>query len=173
MILGLDFATCTGWAHEDGKSPAFGTWDLSTRNAHPGKRFDSLRHHLHALHAARPFWLIWAEDASFGSHHETTKAFHNSMRGIVCLVAYELNSQVSFVVPSQWKKWVGHGRLSKGRTIELARLHLNVAPRNDNEADALWILEYGKHRRNNPAPAPKPKQRKPRKTKEPRLFDGK
>ena len=169
MILGLDFATQTGWAHEDGLDPAYGTWDLSGGNAHPGKRFDALRHHLHALHAARPFWLIWAEDASFGSKHETAKVFHNMMRGIVCLTAYELNAQVRFVVPSQWKAWVGHGRISKGRTIELARLHLGAAPRNDNEADALWILAYGKHLRTNP-PAAKPKQRKPSKGKDRGLF---
>ena len=162
MILGLDFATATGWAHEDHRDPWFGTWDMSSGAPHPGRRFWELGKNLRELHAARPFTRIVAEDASFGARKDmlTTMAFHNAMKGVVLLTAYELDVRPTFVVPSQWKKWVRHGRLSKTESVNLAELLHGVKCRNDNEADAFWLLQYGLHLRQNGAPnVEKPKRK--------------
>lgn len=145
MILGLDFASQTGWAHEDGLDPWFGTWDMRAGNAHPGRRFAELRKNLIGLYRARPFDRVVAEDASFGAAKNmlATMAFHNKMGGIVLATCSELGIPVTMVVPSQWKKWVRHGRLSKIESVNLAETIHGVKVRNDNEADAFWLLQYG------------------------------
>jgi len=145
MILGLDFATSTGWAHGDANDPWFGTWDMSGGGSHPGRRFSELRRNLVELYRARPFDRVVAEDASFGANvkHLATMAFHNCMKRTVLLTCCDLGVPVTMVVPTKWKAWMGSGRMKKAETMRAVETLWGVTVRDANQADALCLMQYG------------------------------
>ena len=145
MILALDPATRTGVRHEGG---LLVTWDLSSRKTeHPGMVLDSFRKRLHGLWRQHPFTKIASEDASFGSPNPQVQAFHNQLRGVIYLVAYELGSlPVVMYKPTSIKKYAtGSGKADKRQVVDAAWEKLGLRCHDDNQADAAWVLEMCKN----------------------------
>jgi Holliday junction resolvasome RuvABC endonuclease subunit len=154
-ILALDPANLTGWACSNGTS---GTWDL---NRH-GNRLVALKGFIAAMVAGvGHIDLIAFEESSFGSVNPNTAAMHNELRGIIKLCAAERGIECKGFHPTSIKAFAtGSGRAKKPQMIAACKRLLGKVPRDDNEADALFILELAK--RPDCWPAEKPKTAKKR-----------
>ncbi len=134
-ILAVDPANLCGYAHSAGHH---GTWDI-------GRSVSRLAVFRDLLHKARRDWgidLIAYEDASFGGKNQATKAAHNELRGMIKLVASEIGAKTLSYMPSTIKKFAtGNGGADKSQMMRACKTILGIMPRDDNEADALWILE--------------------------------
>lgn len=137
-MLALDLATSTGWAI-DGAS---GTWDLAPgRGESPGMRFVRLRAKLNWVLTAYPFLrLVVIEQA----HHRggAATAICAGLAAIVqewCAV-HELNHAAVHTATLK-KHATGRGNAKKHEMIAAAR-ERGWNPVDDNEADALWLLDY-------------------------------
>lgn len=148
-ILALDLALRTGWALWDGSSRTSGYTDFSVRYAedqgHTFARFNR--------------WLRKHDPAPEYVVHEST--FGNMQnRGAVAIAIgfstrvqeYCANRQIPLdsVNASRLKKWTtGNGRAKKPEMIEAVVRRFRVEspiwdPLDDNEADAIAILEYAR-----------------------------
>ena len=170
-ILALDPASFTGYAHSDGHH---GCWSLSVHaGEHPGQRLVRLRDYLYRAATEWGFHKIAFEDASFGSHHEKTKQFHNQLRGVIVMVAAELGLPIYTIKPNTLKKFAtGYGAASKSQMIRACKTLFGVLPRSDDEADAIMIL-VAAHQNVQPEPSrsrPVRGRRRIRPAKGPKLF---
>lgn len=145
-ILALDPALHCGFAHSAGHSGVWNLADIGT--GHAGLRLIRFRELLHQAHQAWGFDALAYEDASFGSPNPNVQAMHNELRGVIKLVAAEVGGKelISFV-PSTLKKFAtGDGRAKKPQMIAAWNRHFPTRPvTDDNEADALWVLQLAEH----------------------------
>lgn len=142
-ILGLDPANKCGWSLSCGQ---YGVWLLSEKDEHPGRRLERLRRNIYTLHREHQIEVIAAEDASLGSNNYHTAAAHNELRGVIKLVAAELELQLVMVNPTTLKKWLtGHGHAKKEHMIDAIRLRFNIIVKDDNQADAIAVMEYARN----------------------------
>lgn len=108
-----------------------------------------------------------------GSNNAIVQGMHAELRAVLKLVAKELGDiRVVSVAPTTLKVFAtGSGRAKKPDMIRTARRQLGYGGVDDNEADALWVLEWA---RLNPNGTEGPKARKRRiqkvRAKAPRLF---
>lgn len=150
-ILALDPANLTGYAHSDGPS---GVWDLTDIAAtnlpqHAGTRLWVFEGFLRKTIEVLGCDMLAAEDASFGSNNPHTAAQHNELKGIILRVAAELcpRAEIKFFAPSTIKLFAtGNGASKKPAMIAAFKRHFGKLPRDDNEADALWILALAQRR---------------------------
>ena len=161
-ILALDAATTTGFAHSNGKH---GIWNL-------GPATIRLRTFKELIDKAIQEWgcdCIAYEQASYGAGGRKgeggvqwqTIVFHNQLRGIIELVSQERMIKCQAFHPSTIKAFAtGNGRAKKEQMIAACITHYKFKPIDDNEADAVFILELAK--RPDCWPKPKEKQVKPR-----------
>ena len=141
-ILALDLATRTGWAMNVKKRIMSGVvvFDVQ-RGESPGMRFHRLNSWLR-MHVG-PVDLIIYEQA----HHRGGAA---TMVGVgmathVMTFAAENNIDLMTVHTGTLKKWAtGKGNASKEEMIKAAQDRGHM-PKDDNEADALLMLEYAMH----------------------------
>ena len=175
-ILGLDPANRCGWAWSDGPLGKTGTqqisgvWDLALKSRQPGDRLQTLLENIR--YVARRFGIdmIAYEDARLGSHFFHVQAAHNELKAMIRLVAKELSVPLLPVNPRSLKKYATNwGKAQKWQMIRAARTILGAAPQDDNEADALWVLDYARSAPEIPPAKPRPKGRKA-KSPQGRLF---
>ncbi|MFM9961470.1 MAG: crossover junction endodeoxyribonuclease RuvC [Planctomycetaceae bacterium] len=142
-VLALDPANRTGFAHSDGYR---GFVDLSRAvDTHPGQRLIRFSNWLEETLEQHTTELIAAEDASFGSVNPSVQAQHNELRGIIHLVAAEFGIDVKLFQPSTIKLHAtGHGNAKKHAMVAACKRFLEIVPQDENEADALWILDLAK-----------------------------
>lgn len=139
QILALDTATKTGWA-TDGIS---GVQDFTPkRGESPGMRFLRFRAWLRELHKAMGrIDVIVYEQAHFRGGHATEVAV-----GFVTEVktfAADIGAELMPVHSGSLKKFAtGKGTASKHDMIRAAEKDLSAKPKDDNEADALWLYQY-------------------------------
>lgn len=173
-LLALDPAAACGFAWTDATAPThYGVWQL-TRGAseHPGRRLERLRGHLYEAHRQWGVERIAFEDASFGGVNRNTQAMHNELRGVLKLVASELDIDVLLVHPTALKSFVaGHGHASKDQMKRAIETHLGIVTADDNIADALAVLLWAQaHPNGQPSKKAAAKRVAKRRKKEPRLF---
>ena len=115
--------------------------------------------------------LIAYEDAGFAAKgQQRTAAFHSELRGAIKAVAAELNVPTLAVNPMTLKKFAtGYGHAKKVQMIAACKTILGIDTRDDNEADALWILTYARAYKPEWAPQKKRKRRSAKKEPQTRM----
>jgi len=168
-ILALDLALETGWAHSCGES---GIWHLGIGDSeHAGNRLVRLEGRIMAMHLEWGIDQVAFEVAAYGSHHANTRQFHDQVMGVVLLSAAKICAPWVGYSPTEIKKfWTGHGQADKAAMIRACQTFLGRTVTNDNEADALAILELAKHQATSKlAAAIEKKTKRPRPAKQMKL----
>jgi len=136
-FLALDLATKTGWALSAGPS---GTQDFSPRRGDsPGMRWIAFAGWLRRLLTDEPVDVIVYEQA----HHRGGAATHvaHGLISHVERVAAELGIEVTSRHTASIKKHAtGRGNSDKAAMVAAAQKR-GWNPADDNEADALWLLD--------------------------------
>lgn len=138
-ILSLDLGTKTGFAHSLGVS---GVQDFTARRGDsPGMRWIEFRAWLCRLLDSAPADVVIYEQA----HHRGGAATHvaHALIGVVEAVAAERSMQVTSRHTASIKKHaLGKGNADKAAMFQAARQKWNDRTlADDNEADALWLLD--------------------------------
>lgn len=171
-ILALDPAAKCGFAWSDGTLREYGVWQIAlAEREHPGARLERLREHIYEAYRDWGFERLAYEDAQHGSPNFTIQGLHAELRGVIKLVACELDVDAIPINPTTLKSWAtGSGRADKGQMIRACQTVLGVTTDDDNIADALFVLELAK----NPAKIEGPKSRErrmfQRRKRDPKLF---
>jgi len=136
-ILALDPATICGWAHSSGEH---GVWDLTSRDL--GGVLRKMESALFSIHDRLGVRHIAYEDSFYGAINANTKLFHGATRGVIRMVAFDINASHRGYSPSTIKKQAtGRGRdVSKDDMVEACRTQFGIEPSDHNAADAIWIL---------------------------------
>ena len=159
-ILALDPATKTGWAlhttrfllslrDDEDKQPIHevtsGTWDLANKKKRdefePDLRFSVMYSNLEALAKKHGLQAIYYEHVM---HHVSSQNAHiyGGLLGIIHLVATAYGIPVIGAKPTEIKKHMtGRGGASKVEMIHAAKQKLGRDVVDDNEADALALLD--------------------------------
>jgi len=143
-ILALDMATRTGWAlYNDGEvmSGVINLADKNKKGSH-GELFIRFNHHLAnlAFKAQDEIDLIVYEQAHFRGGAATRLCVGLATCVLVYAAKYFIRTES--VHTATLKKWAtGKGNADKGDMIRAACV-LGYQPQDDNEADALMLLEY-------------------------------
>lgn len=141
-ILALDPATHCGFAHSNG---ARGVWWLGSAGADAGSRVVRFEDELYAAIEKWPIELIAFECLHYGSKGHQAAAVRASLLGVLELVAKKNTIRLRPCPISTIKLFAtGHGHAKKPDMIRAAAIKLGIATLSDDEADALWILEYAK-----------------------------
>lgn len=168
IILGIDPATHCGWSLMDTKHYGIlmgGTWDLSKpalptfcrqkegREDRTGMALVELFRRLWDLKRIYEFEAIGCEDASLGSQHAGTQAWHNELKGVIRLVATEAGIvHLEFFSPSYLKNFAtGNGKATKGEMILAYVRERASQPEDDNHADAYFAMKAMQHQMSLPA----------------------
>ncbi len=144
-ILALDLATRTGWALEENGRRESGVqvFDVK-RGESPGMRFVRFNRWLDEMAKiiTRPCVVVFEQ-----AHHrggaatECAAGFSTRVLEFCATHGFEHSS----VHTQTLKKFAtGSGRGDKSAMIAAARVKLGFAGDDDNEADALWLLEFAK-----------------------------
>lgn len=151
-ILALDPATKCGWAHSSGAS---GTWDLSIRrDESDGMRLLRLAAKLAEVCKGGGVDVIVFEAA----RHAAPKmagalVVQAELQGQIKRFATEQGIQYRGYSPTEIKKHAtGKGNASKDQVRTAAELKFKPVA-DDNEADALWLLDLAKCELSRPAGA--------------------
>ncbi|HNT86491.1 MAG TPA: hypothetical protein PKL84_01380 [Candidatus Hydrogenedentes bacterium] len=152
-ILALDLGTVTGWAAcIDGRVQS-GTWTFRpSRYEGGGMRYVRFRHQVAEAHALLgPFDAVYFEEVR---RHAGTDAAHVYGGLLATLTAWceELRVPYQGVPVATIKRHAtGKGNADKSAMIAAA-VNRGWNPMDDNEADALWILDWARNQygHNNP-----------------------
>lgn len=141
-ILALDLATTTGWALSCGLS---GTWNLKTRSDESnGMKLLRLRAKLREVHAAEPIQVVVLERP-----HSNPKMINSvvplaHLHGVAMLFCEDNGIEYRSYSPSDIKKHAtSKGNANKDAMVAAARQRWPHVT-DDNEADALWLLDLAK-----------------------------
>jgi len=138
-ILALDPATKCGWAHSSGAS---GTWDLSVRRDESGgMRLLRLRS---KLMNTVPLDLVVFEAArNAGPKMQGALVVQASLQAIITLWCEDNGIQYRGYSPTEIKKHAtGKGNAGKEQMIAAAKAKWSGREFvDDNEVDALWLLD--------------------------------
>lgn len=145
-ILALDPASKCGYAHTSGER---GCWHLKDGDA---RLADLFRQIMTCAEFNGGIDLIAFEDASFGAVNPNTQAMHNELRGIIKFAAAHLGAKTVVYHPTTIKAFAtGSGRADKEQMVKACRSVLGIETRDDNVADACFILEMAKQGYKPPA----------------------
>lgn len=138
-ILALDLATKTGWARND-EPWVWGTWDLSVNHREsPGMRYLRLNQALKAL--GQGIDLVVYEQP----HHRGAAATRVTL-GLAAHVeswCAEHGIEHTAVHSSELKRHAtGKGNAKKAAMVEAARHLVAGEVEDDNQADAICLLDY-------------------------------
>jgi Holliday junction resolvasome RuvABC endonuclease subunit len=141
-ILALDPATNCGWAHSSGAS---GTWDLSIRrDESSGMRLLRLKSKLNACLDAGVDLLVYEAARNAGPKMQGALVVQATLQGVIVLWAEEKCIDYRGYSPREIKKHAtGKGNANKDSMLAAARQR-GWHPADDNEADALWILDLAR-----------------------------
>jgi Holliday junction resolvasome RuvABC endonuclease subunit len=141
-ILALDTATHTGYAIS---RELYGVWDLSAkRDESAGMRLIRFRSKLREMIIAENINLVAFERP--GGRHVGAIIVHSELQGQIKVICEDLNIEYRGYSSQEIKKFAtGKGNCGKPLMIQAAKDKLGYSGKNDNEADALWLLELAKH----------------------------
>lgn len=143
-ILALDIATHTGWAYEDSTTFAYGTWDLSTKkDESAGMRIVRFRSKIdEVIKSLRPNVIFY--ELPTGKFMTPIKT-ESELIGVLKLLAEENAIEYKGFSVSEIKKYAtGKGNASKSDMVAAAEGRYGIVVANDNEADAIHILNLAK-----------------------------
>ena len=140
-ILALDIATKTGWAMCDNGKHDYGMFVCKSKNR--GSRYETFTFELLKLFASfnysKPDIIVF--EKAFQKSQRSAELYHGFL-AMLEYRAWQYGIDLMPVYATHLKKWAtGNGKASKNDMIEAARL-LGWNPKDDNEADALLLLEY-------------------------------
>lgn len=141
-ILALDLATKTGWAlKEDGKLEyGLQVFDVK-RGESPGMRFLRFNRWLREV-AVRVELIIYEQAHNRGG---AATEIANGFTTRVQEFCAEHGIEHSSVHTATLKKFAtGSGRAGKEEMVQAAQKSLGYQGNDDDEADALWLLEYAR-----------------------------
>lgn len=141
-ILALDIATHCGFAVDRN---IYGVWDLSPkRDESAGMRLIRFRYKLKEVIEKEKINLVVFERP--GGKHVGAVIVQSELQGQVKVVCEDLGIEYRGYSSQEIKKYAtGKGNSGKPAMIEAAQKKLGYTGNNDNEADALWLFELGKH----------------------------
>lgn len=139
-ILALDVATHCGWATET----ASGTWDLSPkRDESSGMRLIRFKAKLRDIVALEQINLITFERTA--GFHKSALVVQAELHGVLKIFCEENKINYRAFSAAEIKKHAtGKGNAKKEAMILAAQQRLGYLGNDDNEADALWILDITK-----------------------------
>jgi len=140
-ILAIDPASILGWAIS---RELYGTWDLRTRKDESiGMKLIRLNAKLREIHEATNLELITYERP--GGRNTYSVIHQSKLIGIIEKFCEEEGVQYRAYSAKELKKFAtGNGNAGKPAMVAAANEKLNYPGNDDNEADALWILELTK-----------------------------
>lgn len=140
-ILALDPATHCGWAISN---EIYGVWDLSVKaDESLGMRLIRLRAKLRELYGSEKFNVVFFERPA--GMHKKPIIVQAELQGVIKTFCEDNKIEYRAVSSQEIKKYAtGKGNCNKMAMIQAAKEKLNYSGKNDNEADALWILSYAK-----------------------------
>jgi Holliday junction resolvasome RuvABC endonuclease subunit len=141
-ILALDLATVTGWAINEPKT--YGTWDLKIKkDESDGMRVIRFKRKLaEVLEACTPELVAFERPAGRNARGVITAS---ELMGVVKTECIERGVQYRAYSASEIKLLAtGKGNSGKPLVVAAAKEKLGYAGDDDNEADALWLLELAK-----------------------------
>lgn len=142
-ILALDPATKCGWAHSAGPS---GTFDLSIRrDESAGMRLIRLEGKLNDVKSGSGIDLVVYEAArNCAPKMQGALVVQAMLQGVLVAWCEKNGIQYRGYSPSEIKKHAtGKGNAGKDQMIAAAKQKFNLTG-DDNEADALWLLDLAK-----------------------------
>lgn len=171
-ILAIDPATACGFAlGQRGveKPLAHGVWNLGSHRTE-GQKLAVLAE---SIRGVGPVNMIAVEAASFGatpsgqSIQWSQVVWQNKMRGVIEMVAAEIGAEVREFHNATIKSFVtGNGRATKDQVRRAVKRLLGIETVDDNDADAVSILELAKRPDCWPKSKPKKvKAKRPRRGK--------
>jgi len=142
-ILALDIASLTGWAHSLGSS---GVWLLKPKKDESGGiRLIRFANKLKWLKKALGIDIIAYEAARHGGRATRGLVTHSELQGVVKALSEELEYEYKGYSPTAIKKFAtGNGKASKEDMIKAACKFSGRNITDDNEADAICLLEMAK-----------------------------
>jgi len=140
-IFAADPASNFGWAMS---REIYGVWDLSTRRDESmGMKLLRMKAKLDELYRDNRPSLIAYERAA--GAHKASIIHEAKLIGLLESWCEEMGIAYRAYSAGEIKRFAtGLGNASKEKMIEAAREKLGYKGNNDNEADALWILEIAK-----------------------------
>lgn len=142
-ILALDIATHCGWALGRLDS-IYGVWDLSPkRDESAGMRLIRFRSKLKEIIESEKINIVVFERP--GGRHVGAVIVQSELMGQTKTVCEDLKIPYRGYSSQEIKKFAtGKGTSGKPAMIAAAKQKLGYKGDNDNEADALWLLELAK-----------------------------
>lgn len=140
-ILALDVATKTGFAVEN---DVYGVWDLTTRrDESKGMRIVRFRAKLKEILKLEKINLVVFERP--GGRHTAAVIVQSELQGQLKQICEKKEIPYRAYSSKEIKKFAtGNGNAGKPTMVAYARKNLDYKGTDDNEADALWILELAK-----------------------------
>jgi Holliday junction resolvasome RuvABC endonuclease subunit len=141
-ILALDPGTHFGWALERN---IYGVWNFTTRrDESSGMKLIRFKVQLKEIYELENIDLIAFERP--GGKFKTDIISHAKFQAIIEDFCLSKNIQYRGYSSGEIKKFAtGKGNANKQKMIEAAKDKLGYQGNDDNEADALWILELTKY----------------------------
>jgi len=141
QILAIDPASILGWALSNEE---YGTWDLRTRKDESiGMKLLRLESKLNEIYELKRPDIIAYERAA--GMHKLSIIHQAKLIGIIERWCEKKGVQYRAFSATEIKKFAtGKGNAGKPKMIEAAKTKLGYAGNDDNEADALWILNLCK-----------------------------
>ena len=140
-ILAIDPASILGWAISNTE---FGIWDLKTRKDESmGMKLIRLKHKLNEIHVIEKINVVVYERP--GGLHTNSIIHQSKLIAVIETWCEENKIEYRAYSSTEIKKFAtGKGNAGKPAMIESARVKLNYQGNDDNEADALWLLNLCK-----------------------------
>lgn len=140
-ILALDPATHCGYAIS---RVLYGVWDLTAkRDESAGMRLIRLRAKLNEIIQSENINLVVFERP--GGRFKSSIIVQSELQGQIKVICEDNKVPYRAYSSTEIKKFAtGKGNSGKPAMIKAAREKLSYPGNNDNEADALWILELAK-----------------------------
>lgn len=141
-ILALDIATHCGYAisHD-----LYGVWDLTPkRDESIGMRLIRFRAKVYEIIQSEKINLVVFERP--GGRHVGAVIVQSELQGQIKVICEDKGIPYRGYSSQEIKKFAtGKGTAGKPMVIEAAKKRLGYPGKNDNEADALWLLELAKN----------------------------
>ena len=141
-ILALDPATHCGYAINH---RLYGVWDLTAkRDESVGMRLIRLRAKLNEILISEKINLVVFERP--GGRFKASIIVQSEIQGQIKTICEDHKIAYRAYSSTEIKKYAtGKGNAGKPAMIQAAKDKLGYPGKNDNEADALWLLELAKH----------------------------
>jgi len=162
-ILAIDQAKQCGWAWREGNRLISGSVNLGCMSALASGQLDMLYRHIMSIHDKYGIDQIVYEGAAMGHNNRAHEASSEKV-GIIKLAAFRINAETRSYAPMSVKYFAtGDGHADKNKVIEACMVRFEIVPRDDNEADAIWLSQMAIENY-TPGKASKSKKKQPPKT---------